>query len=379
MITPNKTNLYKRIATSFLVLSLLIGLTIFYVAFSWATITITPKAENFSAQYAMDVVDTSQNPVANNVIPGSIKETDLDGTGTFAATGTENVEQKQGGKITVVNTTGKDQPLRATTRFLTEDGTLFRTQDYVMVPAKGQADVEIYADQPGAISGKISSRFTIPGLWEGLQTQIYGQGYVPLQDGVGKNKLVTQDDLDKAQEKLVSRLEQSFLDNLQKDPLYQKSSGQVSQVVSHKIIKSTASKKVGDKTEQFDIKVSVHFTAVLFNEQILKTQLKTKLSERLGPNQELLNPKDGQIRYALTRVSSDKKSATLTVSATAGRILKQDTRVVEKERLTGLSSDEVKAHFASQVDIQGIEVQMYPFWITRTPLIADHINILVKR
>lgn len=379
MISPNKTNLYKRIATSFLVVSVLIGISIFYIAFSWATITITPKAENFSAQYMMDVVDVSQGTPSPSSVPGKIKEADLEGEGTFSATGTENVEQKPGGKITVVNTTGKDQPLAATTRFLTEDGTLFRTQEYVMVPAKSEVEVEIYADQPGALRGRISSRFTIPGLWEGLQTQIYGQGYVPLQEGTSKNKLVSAQDIENAEKKLIERLKENFTNDLKKDDLYQKSSGQISQIISSRVVKSSSNKKVGDKTEQFDLKVNVHLTAVLFNEPILQTQLKEKLSERLGPNQELLSLQSQQVKYELARINPDKKSASLKVSASAGKILKQDTRTIDRERITWLTSDEVKTHFASQDEIQDVQVQMYPFWMHRTPLIADHVNILIKR
>ena len=54
-------------------------------------------------------------------------------------------------KITVINENSINQKLVATTRFLTDNGELFRLKKYIEAPANGQIEAEIYADAPQEI------------------------------------------------------------------------------------------------------------------------------------------------------------------------------------------------------------------------------------
>lgn len=374
MISHNKTNLYKRIAVSFLVVSLLIACSIFYLAFSWASITVIPRSENFTSTYAVEVSENSQG---TDSVKGGVMETILDGQGTVSSTGTVQLSKNAEGTVTLMNTTSKDQPLRATTRILSANGTLFRTKEYVNVPAGGQVTAAVIADQEGEI-GEISPRLIIPGIWLGNQDKIYAERYVPAQGGTSSAKLVSADDIKRAETKVVEKLKEIVFENLVKE---ESSLGVIDaiKVSNYSIQESTSDHKVGDKVENVTVKVKVKFNVVLFDDAAMRTQVIGRLKEKLAPGQDLIPPQPHEVRYDLGRFDGDKKVASIKVYVTAGKILKQDARVFDRERLVGLSKEEIKAYFSSNEDIQEVRVEFYPFWVVRSPLLSDHINVLIKK
>lgn len=373
----NKTGLYRSIAIPFIALSVVIVLVIFYVSFSWATVVIVPKSQVFSANYDVAVVDASQGNTQVNAVSGKVIETELEGQGTFNATGTQAESQQAGGMVTFVNTSGKDQPLRATTRVLSANGTLFRTKDFVNVPAKGEVQAPVVADKPGD-TGQISDHLSIPGLSLDQQSRIYAQAFTTALPGTATAKIVSEDDISQAQSALEAKLENSFMATLtQGQSTY--TDTHVSRVMDRVVTVSQASKKAGDKADTFDVKITVKFSAVTFNDELMNSYLVTRLREKVGPGQDVVPPLAHEIRYVFGSVDPVKKTAVVKVSTTAQKILKQDARIFDRSRLVGLSSDEVKAYFASNEDVQEVKVQLYPFWVFRTPLLEDHINILIKK
>src|SRR3989338_1272224 len=189
-----KSSLYRNIAISFIILSVAIAVTIFYVTFSWATIVISPQKMSISDSFTVTVGKAPTSLVGETLFGRAI-QTLLDGEGTFSSTAKESKKQKARGTVTIVNTTGNAQPLRATTRLLTPDGFLFRTESFVTVPAKGKVNVPISADKEGSIDGVSLTRFTIPGLWQGLQSNIYGQDFVLGSSGEEEVSIVTKEDI----------------------------------------------------------------------------------------------------------------------------------------------------------------------------------------
>jgi len=375
--THSKTNFYKHIALSFLVISVVIAGSIFYVAFSWASVTVVPKIEEFSSTYDMEVAEVV-GTLPTGVVAGSVVEAQLEGQGSFSATGNLAESSKARGVVTMVNTTGKDQPLRVTTRVLGANGKLFRTAEFVNVPAGGQVQASVVADTEGDV-GQVGERLTIPGLSVEQQAKIYAQSYTPATSGTATAKVVSQDDINQAQGKLVAKLEDSFMAALSQGQASSLGTKDISRVMDRVIVDSTSTKQAGDKAEQFDVKITVKFSAVLFNEEQMKAQLVSRMQERLTPGQEIIPPMESDIRYAFGKVDVAKKTATVKVLASAGKILKQDARIFDRSRLVGKSKEEIQAYFAPSADIAEVKVQFYPFWVLRAPLLEDHINVLVKK
>jgi len=100
------------------------------------------------------------------------------------------------GRVRIVNETSNGQTLVATTRFLSEGGVLFRLDERVFVPPRGNVSAGITADQVGAEGDVPAGRFTIPGLAPGVQSSIYGETDGPTSGGVTTvGAAFTEDDL----------------------------------------------------------------------------------------------------------------------------------------------------------------------------------------
>ncbi|MDO8656051.1 MAG: hypothetical protein Q7K45_02330, partial [Nanoarchaeota archaeon] len=112
-----KTDLYKKIALTFFVISIGIALIVFYISFSWATITITQKPEYFNANFNIKVAENLSSLASSDVaIAGKVIQTEMEAAGTFSTESITEISESPLAKITIINTTAKDQPLRATTR-----------------------------------------------------------------------------------------------------------------------------------------------------------------------------------------------------------------------------------------------------------------------
>ena len=145
---PNQpVRFYKFIALTFLIITVVLFCVIIFMSSKEATITVTTKS---------DPIDVSKYVVVGpgGEWDGVVTTTLINETKAFSPTGTKEEPGIAKGRVTLVNETGYDQPLVATTRLLTPDGILFRLKDRVLVPAGGEIKAEVYADAEGA-SGNI--------------------------------------------------------------------------------------------------------------------------------------------------------------------------------------------------------------------------------
>ena len=83
--SATRTDSYRRIALSFFAISLLLLATVAYLFFSWATITITPKAVLINEGFSVEVVDASSGAaLESDQLSGKVVTQDLEGSGTFS-------------------------------------------------------------------------------------------------------------------------------------------------------------------------------------------------------------------------------------------------------------------------------------------------------
>ncbi len=131
----------------------------------------------------------------------------------FAATGSRTIDTAPSGEITIVNNYSVDQALVATTRFLADDGTLFRLQNDVIVPADDSITANISADDQTLSKNIPAGRWSIPGLDEAMQQYIYGQSNDIIYGRGQEAASVTEQDI--AAAKQILREELRILNNQQ--------------------------------------------------------------------------------------------------------------------------------------------------------------------
>lgn len=372
MIMHNKTNLYRRIAGTFFLFSVLIALAVFYFSFSWATIILTPKSEGFSMTQTFSLTDKDVH--GPDEIKASMQTEILDADGQFDATGAKEVVGNLTATITLINTTASPQPLRATTRLLSPNGVLFRMSEFSSVPARGRVTVPIYADKEGDIGTVGEGRFTIPGLWEGLQTQIYGEGFVQTKPALHTVKVVQQSDIEQAQKTLLARLDTKFRE---KQTRLQAGNTGVFQAVDSKLLSVTTSAKAGEEADHITVTIKARFAIVSFDRDAVYARFVERMKDKLAASQELVPPEPGQLEYSIAINGTELSQLQLKVASHAKKTTSQDPRLFDAQALTNKSKAEIIAYFATFDDIKSVEVNMYPFWVISAPALSDHINILL--
>lgn len=209
---------------------------------------------------------------------------------TVDATGRTDVNGAYAeGTIRITNAySTRPQPLIATTRFVTEDGTLFRLLETVTVPGMTRGtngelqpatiDVRVRADQPGSDGNKAPTTFTIPGLNEAARAAITGESADAFRGGIDPGAgqaVITQQDRDQA----VERILQDAQDRAQQELKayipqgYELVPGLMA-VTPREIISVG---DVGDVQDSFVLSVTVDVEAVAIESQGLEAFMQSQL------------------------------------------------------------------------------------------------------
>jgi hypothetical protein len=204
------------LAVPVVVAAVLVGGAVTAAVASRPTVHITVQPRAAETTVPISVVDPKS--AAPDDVPGLIRETTVDVTGTAPATGTTEISNRAQGTVRIENHWNQVQPLAATTRLRSAGGVLFRTTRRVDVPAGASADVEVQADQPGETGNIGPDRFTIVALWAGLQEKIFGTSITPMTGGGGTAAVVTESDLTQAEAAAMAEARRAAVAALAKDP-----------------------------------------------------------------------------------------------------------------------------------------------------------------
>jgi len=376
--SESRALLFKQIALTFFFITLGIAAVIFYISFSWTTVLLTPKQDFFTQRFLIPVVENLDSSASQDAIRGVVIQKELEHTAWFSPQETTASVQRTTGTITIVNKNTQPQPLRATTRFLSKDGILFRLKEYVVVPANGQIDAEVYADKEGDLGTFDTSKFTLPALWPAMQEKIYGRGFTPSASGGSQIGIVSQVDIERAQQSSIEALRDQFSELLALSQGDWKPQSPKN-MVDFKVNDVSVSAKVGDKVSRFQVTVRALFTGISYDAQDMTMKVEQKLREQLSAGQELISPGEGDIEYAVEDANESTKSALIRVTAKAGKMLSEDTATFSKKNLVGLNKEQISAYFMSYPDIIDVETHFYPAWVTRAPFLTDHINVMLKK
>lgn len=370
-------SLYKKIAYSFIILTILLLSAVFYFSFSRVSIAIVPNQENISGQLTVDVYDKEKGVAqeGGNSIEGVVKQFAIEQTKTFESSGREVLGQDVTGKIIVYNKYTKAQPLVATTRFLSADHKLFRLKNTVSVPAGGQVEAEIYADEPSQDMAVAPGRFTIPGLWAGLQDKIYGESKDTMQYEQNVKLKIEQADIDKA----VNELKDSLLARAKEEigGIY----GDYSQIIyqiDNNSITQQLDGKVGEEKNKFTANMKAMVTVVAFQDDQVFSLAQQNLSSSLPDDKKLVGFEKKDLNLNLTSANVEDGSAVINASFVGKMALKDNAGVIEREKLAGLNKNELAGYLDSIPEISSYEVKFFPSFMKKVPKLVDKINIEIK-
>jgi hypothetical protein len=281
------------------------------------------------------------------------------------------VPGKAGGEVILYNKYSQDQPLVATTRLQTTDGKLFRLDEKVVVPAGGEVKAMVHADEEGKEYEIGPSRLTIPGLWSGLQDQIYAESKSAMTGGEVKVIAVSQEDLDKAESALSEQMYEQVKSEMlaeNVDPRFSRSA--FTYVVDEKVSDTVP----GDEKDKFTIKLVINVIGAFFNDQQMDDVIRAKLDESLGKDYLVGEISEDSTVYSVNDYDIESGIANVLVEAEAEAVLRETSRMLDKQKITGLSIKDAEAYLTGSPLIEKVEITTRPFWIGRLPNLEDHID-----
>lgn len=370
--------MYRKIAIGFAMFAFLLVAVILYFSFVRVTIVLIPNQERINSNVIFDVHDTATDTVAgNSVISGVVQKVKTDVTDVFDATGETILGQEAVGKVVIYNSHNKNQPLVATTRLLpvSDPDKLFRISNTVNVPAGGSVEVGIYADEPGPEMAIDPTKFTIPGLWAGLQDKIYAKSSEAVVYQEKVKKYILQDDIDNGKRYLKQKLIANVKKKINSDY------GEFEKVIyktDENSIKSETKATVNDEVDNFEMAMQADVVVVAFDSEKASKLAEQKFISSLDDNKVMLSFDSKNIIYSLNNFSLSDKTATINATFEGRVSLKDDSGIVDKEKIVGLNRNQLDAYLKELPDIAGYEVKFYPPFINKIPKLIELSKIKVE-
>ncbi len=410
-VSPNKQALFTLV-----LLSILLFLSIAYIALPGATITITPRESVLESTFNVTFMDYEKNKTifGNDTTPNLIVPTypvdppPFSKEMTYIPTGKISRGDRARGVLTVYNKTDHPWDLAPTTRFQTDEGLIFRTPRAIRVPAgtpqiPGTADVEVLADDLDSINQVIGSRgnidphkFFLPGLQDDSRKSLYAESKTAFSGGVTRViKVVSKEDVDAAVETLKKKISADASDDL-KNYLEQQNLNNktnLSLISDKNILKigvpqiKIPQNLVDQQIDQFKVSASYTLASVSYDKSILVKFLRDRMIHRADPDKKIakISEDDLSYRFLEADATSGKIKLTVTMRAVQSFDLNPDTengkRFIKKitDHLLGLRVDAAKDYLRQQTDeIAQVEIKTWPIWAPTIPNIAENIKFTVN-
>jgi len=346
----------------------------------WLAFTVLPRAEVMIITKKTDWRFNDLVAVEKDgVVPTQVLLEKKNAQITFPAAGKKVVSQKAGGKITVFNAfSSEPQQLVATTRFVTEEGRIYRLVKSVTIPgAKVEENkitpsliaAEVSADKPGAdYNIGPGKKLTIPGFKGSRKyAGFYGESGEISGGKIGEVAYPTDDDIKKAKDKVASVLREALA--LQLPTRLEPGSILVEGAQQFSLTKATVNPETNEAGE-FSVIAEGETRAVVFREKDLLAFLENKMKAELGQNYTF---KNHQIKYDVARVDFGKVSLSLPVDFSGTAYIPVDVAAL-RQKIAGKSKTELKDIVFALPGLDKVQASLWPIYVNYVP---DQLKIIV--
>ncbi|HCJ52095.1 MAG: hypothetical protein A2898_04870 [Candidatus Kerfeldbacteria bacterium RIFCSPLOWO2_01_FULL_48_11] len=373
------TRQYQKLVIIFLVLSIAIVGLIVYLSMAKTLILVTPAIIRHPVSFTVRIQDELPEESSSIIIRGSIIQATIEDSITYSSIATkETTDGTARGTVTVHNNWSQNQPLVETTRLLSSEGILFRLDQSVTVPAGGSVEnVPVYADQLG-IAGDIKpTRFTIPGLWAGLQDQIYAESNAMMTGGTRNAKVLTADNIRDAKASLKEQMSPKAIDAIETE------AGTVGVladpenivIVSQQLLSEKLSGEEGAEVDQLTVTQNNRYIAAIFNQSLLTDLAVTRAEESISAELVVMEIDSKSLDVSSASYNVSGNYAELQITADALATIRLSSGQFDRKNLTSKDTYEIQTYFSSFDEVENVEIRFSPFWLRKTPTLADHIEI----
>lgn len=360
----------------------LVIIIIFIIILPKTKISVEPKEIDINESMDMTAkVDQAAYDAERRLIPARLIERDVTYTKSFDATGSGDVTaQKAQGTIMIFNEySDAPQPLVATTRFLAEDGTLFRLVNQATVPGMsgdepGKVEALVEADIDGTVGNIGPSRFSVPGF-EGSpkKDKFYGiSEKAMIGGGAGGTgvTIVTSDDIARAKEEMTKEMPQYIQDQIL-GLLRPENEVLVDDAITAEEIRSESNVSEGTMTDQFMYEIVSHVKTIVFSEDDVLAVMESNLTDK--QQQYDAEQVDVEVSYDDVVADFDNQTMKMKADGTANVVATVDVESF-KESILGKKHDEIlgimENEYGAEIEKITIESVVPGF----PAFIANHIS-----
>lgn len=403
----------------FLIIGLTISLSllvfIFYFAVSKTYVTISPELDvktisrnMIFTQKEASVLD-SKNTV--NVRPINLE---IPMEYTFNVTAIDEMStQNAQGTVDIYNELSQEQIFRPATRFITEDGLVFKTDDWLKIPptkvssgvtVMGKVTTTLIADAYDTNGGIIGVRgnipegatLTIPGL-KFNRDKIYARTISPFIGGINpKIHVLTDKEVASFKEILIEKLKSKALETLKLN--IKKNNGENGEnydilPINENIIYTLGDinlmkwAKIGDKNEEVTLSGKVKISTYVYDRNATLFYLKTILNESLlFGTEKLIGVNDDSLR--ITNIISKNTSSLFSMKATTEldstisynfEDVSNNLTKKLKNLIVNTSVKEATSLLLNDNNIASVKIAFSPFWLTQVSSNPDNIEFIIQK
>lgn len=376
----------KRLIISGIIVCLIVLIFISIFVLPRAQVSINPKKEaiRFETEITANKNINSIN-FADSSIPAQVFQLETEDSKKFPTTGEKDIEEKAKGIIIVYNEyNSSPQTLVERTRFLSEQGKLFRLIETTVIPGAtieegkiipSSKEVEVAADESGEAYNIGPSKFTIPGF-EGSPryTTFYGNSTESMTGGAkGRMRVATQEDIEGALEivslELRNKVQEQFNKKIPDELKLLK------ETQSLEVVDSSSSLKADEPGKDFVVTVKVKARGLAFKEEDILNLVEKNIGDKISKNKVLL-PSTIKVSYLDTELNLDEGKANFSCQIKAESAWRVDESQI-KNNLAGKGEIEVRKYLSSLSEIEGAKVIFWPFWVKKIPKNKDKIKIII--
>ncbi len=323
-------------------------------------------------------------------VPAKAVSADVEAVKNFNSSGDKSASnQKAHGIITIYNEYGgSTQPLVATTRFLSENGKLFRLVKSVIVPGTssvggevkpGAVEAEVMADEAGEAYNIEPAKFTIPGF-QGSGNDKYSKFYAKSSKTMtgGKNgqssvKIVTESDIANAKNSMAEDIRQKAKEQIKNE------NGQDKTVLDDALnienITYYSSANSGEIADSFSLTAKCKANGIIFSQGDALKLAAGQINKNKDAGAARVNEDSAALEFGKADVDFAKGTILIRAHATgkAGDAIDLSNL---KKGILGKSEEDFKAYLKSYNQITGAEIQYWPPFVSgKIPSYESRVNI----
>jgi len=374
----NLPKFYKSFSLIFFCVSVLSMISFLIFMTGHATVTITPEFQEVNTSLIVDIVENVPDieTKENLAVSGKVFEFIVEESKRFDATGQKDVESDVVGQVDIVNNYSKSQKLIETTRLLSESGVLLRMKGDIDIQPGERISVSVYPDDPKSFENLEPTKFTIPGLWEGLQPHIFAESTNTLTPGGYKVRFITQEDIQSAKAEVESLLDKKALSEFEAQ--LSDSQSLYSKLVQREQIFEEVTGKKEEQKDTFEVSLKMRAIVIAFDEVKLVNLVKKQITQGLGHGSSLKNVEASNLEYVVEKYDTEKKTAKVKVTAKGQSVIRLENDLLDAQQMRGMSSDKLRAALIENPEIRNVDIQLSPKWMKHLPRFSERIDVVIK-